>query len=272
MALIRAWIDQNDFSRAKGASAVSSAPTAQPEKVDAEHASSLFATQVRPILASRCYTCHGPNVQQNGLRLDTLAGVLTGSDAGKIIKPGHADASRLVRRLEAQERPQMPYGGPPLSKDQIALIRQWIDSGAAGPDSTTPIAQAQPLTHWAYRKPVRPASPQVKNAAWCRNPIDGFVLAKLESEGLAPSPETDKSTLLRRVYLDLTGLPPAPKEVDAFLSDQSPDAYEHVVDRLLASPQYGDAGLGRGSIWRASPIQTDMKKTGSAPHGPIATG
>lgn len=134
----------------------------------------------------------------------------------------------------------MPYGGPQLSKQQISLIRQWIDSGAPGPDSTTPIAQAQPLTHWAYRKPVRPESPGVKNAAWCRNPIDRFVLAKLESEGLAPSPETDKTTLLRRVYLDLTGLPPSPREVDAFLADQQPDAYERVVDRLLASSQYGE--------------------------------
>ncbi len=236
VALIRAWIDQNDFAAAKGTEAIPAAGQTQ----QAAQASPLFADRIRPILASRCYGCHGPNVQQNGLRLDSLASILAGSDSGKIVKPGYADLSRLVRRLEAQERPQMPYGGPPLSKDQVALIRQWIDSGAPGPDSVSPVAQEKPLVHWAYRKPVQPELPAVKNAAWSRNPIDRFILAKLESEGLAPSPEADGTTLLRRVYLDLTGLPPSPQDADEFLADQSPDAYERVVDRLLASPRYGE--------------------------------
>jgi hypothetical protein len=241
IALIRVWIDQNDFAAGKGPEPIpANGPTQQPAQSDSGQASPLFATQVRPILASRCYSCHGPSVQQNGLRLDTLANILAGSDSGKIVKPGHADMSRLMRRLEAQERPQMPYGGPPLSKDQIAAIRQWIDSGAQGFDSTSLVAQEKPLVNWAYRKPVRPELPAVKNAVWSQDPIDRFILAGLENEGLAPSPEADRTTLLRRVYLDLTGLPPSPQEVDAFLTDQSPGAYEHVVDLLLASPRYGE--------------------------------
>ncbi|HXF27383.1 MAG TPA: DUF1549 domain-containing protein, partial [Bryobacteraceae bacterium] len=234
--LIRAWIDQNDFAHAAAQS--QPAPAAQTHESAKE--SPLFATKVRPILAARCYGCHGDKVQQNGLRLDSLASILKGSDSGKIVTPGKSGESRIVRRLEAQERPQMPYGGPPLSSDQIKVIRQWIDAGAPGPDSTEPLAATKPLKHWAYVQPVRPELPAVKDAAWCRNPIDRFILAKLEKEGLKPSPEADKTTLLRRVYLDLIGLPPSPQQVDAFLADRSPDAYEKVVDQLLASPHYGE--------------------------------
>ena len=134
----------------------------------------------------------------------------------------------------------MPYGGPPLSQGQIGAIRQWINEGAPGPDSNAPIAASKPLKHWAYIKPVHYPPPAVKDAAWVRNPIDNFILAKLEEEGLKPSPEADKTTLIRRVYLDLIGLPPTPDQVDAFLADKSPNAYENVVDALLASPRYGE--------------------------------
>jgi cytochrome c553 len=233
--LIRAWIDQGKFD----ASQMSPVETAG-AKPEAGKESSLFAEQVRPIFAARCYSCHGPDVQQNGLRLDSLAAILKGSESGKVVTAGRSQDSRLVRRLLAQERPQMPYGGPPLSGAEVATIRRWIDAGAPGPDSTTPIAAGKPLRHWAYVKPVNPPLPQVADAAWCRNPIDRFVLAKLEREGLKPSPEAPKSTLLRRVYLDLTGLPPSPQEVDEFVADESPNAYEKVVDRLLASPHYGE--------------------------------
>ncbi|MBV8071693.1 MAG: DUF1553 domain-containing protein [Acidobacteriaceae bacterium] len=232
IAAIRAWIDQGAFMAAE--------PVASAKQEAAAPQSILFSESVRPIFAARCYGCHGPDVQQNGLRLDSLASVLKGSDSGPIIVPGHSDQSRLIRRLLADEKPQMPYGGPPLENGQIAAIRKWIDAGAPGPDATTPLAAAKPPKHWAYVKPVQPPSPRVKDAAWCRNPIDYFVLAKLEKEGLKPSPEADKSTLLRRVYLDLTGLPPSPKEVHDFLNDKSGDAYEKVVDRLLASPHYGE--------------------------------
>jgi hypothetical protein len=230
--LIRKWIDQGDIHPETSAAAAA--------KQEQASSSPLFAKEVRPILAARCYGCHGPDVQQNGLRLDSLAGILKGSEYGKVVVPGHSGNSRIVRRLLAQERPQMPYGGPPLSNDQIATIRRWIDAGAPGPDGTTPIAAAKPPKHWAYVKPLSPAVPTVKDAAWCRNPIDHFILQKLEKEDLKPSPEADKTTLIRRVYLDLTGLPPSPQEVNAFVADQSPDAYEKVVDRLLASPHYGE--------------------------------
>lgn len=239
VSLIRQWIDHGDFSAAKE-SAASAPVNAGPKAAESSGSSTVFAEKVRPILAARCYQCHGPQVSQNGLRLDSLQAILKGSETGTVVKPGDANRSHLIQRLTAQERPQMPYGGPPLSSAQIDIIRHWIDSGAPGPDSTTPIAVGKPLIHWAYRKPVRPDPPAVKDAAWVRNPIDNFVLAKLEREGLKPAPEADKTTLLRRVYLDLIGLPPSPADIDAFLADQSPNAYEKVVDRLLASPRYGE--------------------------------
>ncbi|HLW79319.1 MAG TPA: PSD1 and planctomycete cytochrome C domain-containing protein, partial [Terriglobia bacterium] len=201
----------------------------------------FFANRIRPILAARCYTCHGPDIQQNGLRLDSLEAALKGSATNQVILPGDSTKSPLVRRLYALDRPQMPYGGPPLSTEQIDLIRKWIDAGAPGPDPGGPvIAASKPLKHWSYVKPVRPELPAVKNAAWCRNPIDNFVMAQLEKEGLTPSPEADRPTLIRRLSLDLIGLPPTLQEVDDFVNDQSPDAYDKVVDRLLASPHYGE--------------------------------
>ncbi len=230
--IIRAWVDRGLIDQ-------SAAPTVATSIAKVAD-SPLFATTVRPILAARCYSCHGPTVQQNGLRLDSLAAVLQGSDSGKIVVPGKPDSSRLIRRLQAQERPAMPYGGPALSANEIASVRQWIEAGAPGPDSTAPLAAAKIQKHWSYIKPVRPDIPRVNDAAWCKNPIDRFILAKLEAEGLKPAPEARKSTLLRRVYLDLIGLPPTPAEVDSFVADQTPDAYEKVVDALLASPRYGE--------------------------------
>jgi hypothetical protein len=224
--LIRRWIDEGQFQ-------------AEPEQAS-NATSSVFAKEVRPILAARCYSCHGPEVQQSGLRLDSLAGILKGSEFGPVIVPHEAEKSRLIRRLAAQERPQMPYGGPPLSADEMAVISKWINAGAPGPDDATPLAQAKTQRHWSYVKPVRPEVPAVRDAAWVRNPIDNFILARLDKEGLKPTPEASKTTLLRRVYLDLTGLPPSPQDIEAFLRDARPDAYERVVDGLLASPHYGE--------------------------------
>jgi Protein of unknown function (DUF1553)/Protein of unknown function (DUF1549)/Planctomycete cytochrome C len=226
VALIRKWIDIGHFEAGEGSGTAAQSP--------------LFAQKIRPILAQRCYSCHGPNLQQNGLRLDSLAAIRKGSDYGPVVVPGKADQSRLIRRLEAQERPAMPYGGPSLTPEQISAIRQWIDAGAPGPDDNTPIASARPPKHWAYVKPTAPVLPALRNTAWVRNPIDNFILAKLEKEDLTPAPEANKSTLLRRVYLDLTGLAPTPEELHDFLADNRPDAYERVVDRLFASPHYGE--------------------------------
>lgn len=240
--LIRRWIDTASIRKGAGARTASipepSTPTVSTTAPSAA-ASRMFAAEVRPVLASRCYRCHGPDVQQNGLRLDSLTAVLKGSDSGPVVVPGNSAKSRLIRRLASQERPAMPYGGPPLTASEIAAIRKWIDAGAPGPDSTTALAVAQTKRHWAYVKPVRPALPAVKSP-WVRNPIDRFIIARLKQEGLQPSPEASKTTLLRRVYLDVIGLPPSPAQIDAFLSDRSPQAYEHAVDQLLASPQYGE--------------------------------
>jgi hypothetical protein len=202
-----------------------------------------FSRDVAPVFKATCVVCHGADAQQSQLRLDSLAAVLKGGLSGKVIIPGDGKDSPLVRRLLGLDKPQMPYGAPPLPPEQVAAIRGWIDQGAtggaAGSDSAS-AAQARSTKHWAYVKPVRPELPAVKNATWVRNPIDNFVLARLEKEGLAPSPEADKETLIRRVSLDLIGLPPTLEEVDAYLADKSPNAYEKVVDRLLASPHYGE--------------------------------
>ena len=235
--LIRRWIDEGDFSTVQAPAKPQAAELVTPPLASS---SSLFAEQVRPILASRCYVCHGPETQQNGLRLDSLTSVLKGSDSGRIVIPGHSDQSRIMRRLQAQERPLMPYGGPPLSANQIDVIRKWIDAGASGPDSSAPIAAAPRERHWAYLKPARPPLPDVSDPRGVRNEIDAFILARMEKEGLHPSPEADQTTLIRRVYLDLIGLPPSPQDVDAFLADKRPTAYEELVDRLLASPHYGE--------------------------------
>ncbi len=180
-----------------------------------------YARDIQPIFAKNCYACHGEKMQSGGLRLDQKQSVIA-----KIV-PGKHDDSELYRRVSGHtDKARMPMGGR-LSDAEIAAIAQWID--------------ATPKTkHWAFVPPVRPVFPLVTNTKWSRNPIDRFVLAKLESEGLKPSPEANRATLLRRLSLDLIGLPPTPAEVDAFVNDRSASAYEKQVDRLLASLHYGE--------------------------------
>jgi hypothetical protein len=189
-----------------------------------------FNRDIRPILSDTCFTCHGPDDKQRkaGLRFDTRDGAF--SKPGVIV-PGNSSASRLFQRIGA-ERPEVrmppPESGHSLTSNQIDLIGRWIDEGARWE------------THWAYIPPGRPEVPNVRNSAWPRNAIDNFVLERLEKEGFSPSPEADKTTLLRRVTLDLTGLPPTPAEIDSFLADKSSDAFEKRVDQLLRSPHYGE--------------------------------
>ncbi|MCA1597343.1 MAG: DUF1549 domain-containing protein, partial [Chloroflexi bacterium] len=200
-----------------------SAPPAPAPKVD-------YLKQIQPVLRASCYQCHGPDTQAASLRLDQRKAVL-----GHVVIPGKSASSLLLQRILGQGgKPRMPMGFAPLPSEQVALIRRWIDEGAVWP------AQAVDAAHWAYVKPVRPPLPRVRDTSWVRNPIDNFVLSRLEKEGLHPAPEAPKAVLLRRVYLDLTGLPPSVQDVDSFLADRRPDAYERVVDRLLASPQYGE--------------------------------
>ena len=193
-----------------------------------------FVKDVQPILEKSCYRCHGPKAQQGGLRLDSKPLAAKSIHAGKAV-----ESTMFLRINGAGEQARMPMGGKPLSASQIATIKEWIDGGAEWPEAAS--AQAADMKkHWAFIPPVRPAPPKVSNLKWAVNPIDNFVLARLDQEGLKPSPEADRVTLLRRLSLDLTGLPPTIDEVDAFLKDKSKNAYEKQVDRLLKSPHYGE--------------------------------
>ncbi|MFN7923567.1 MAG: DUF1549 domain-containing protein, partial [Bryobacteraceae bacterium] len=193
-----------------------------------------FLRDIQPVLEKSCYGCHSAANQMGALRLDSK------SAAAKSIAPGKAAESKLYQRVAgAGDAPRMPMGAKPLDAEVIAKIKQWIDEGAEWPDGAIG-RPAETKKHWSYAAPQRPALPAVSKPAWPRNAIDHFILARLDKEGLAPSPEADRVTLLRRLSLDLIGLPPTPAEVDAFLADKSPNAYENQVDRLLRSPHFGE--------------------------------
>ncbi|MCC6677590.1 MAG: PSD1 domain-containing protein [Phycisphaerales bacterium] len=197
-----------------------------------------FTRDIQPLLARRCYGCHAGEKPEAGLNLTTREAALRGGKSGlPAIVPGKSGDSRLVRLITHQEPGKlMPPKGGALDEAQVALIRGWIDRGADWGDPSA----AGEHWHWAYRAPARPGIPAVRRTEWPQNPIDYFVLARLENAGLGPSVEADKETLIRRVSLDLTGLPPTPAEIDDFLADNSPTAYEKVVERLLTSPRYGE--------------------------------
>jgi len=217
----------------------------------------FFERKVRPLLIENCSECHGADDPEAGLRLDSRLAVTQGSTSGAVIVPGKAEQSRLIEVVRYEGSVQMPPDGK-LDADQIALLTKWISRGAAWPeppDATSegqdkPKGKPQTLgpstyeqtraTHWAFQPIRHPAPPHISQAAWARTPIDRFILARLESAGLAPSPAADRRTLIRRLYFDLIGLPPSPEEVEAFFTDPAPDAYERIVDRLLASPHYGE--------------------------------
>jgi hypothetical protein len=202
-----------------------------------------YLRDVKPILSQHCYSCHGPQKQKSGLRLDTIAAARKGGHSGPAIVPGKSAESLLIKALTTSDEnlPRMPYQKPPLDEKQIALLKAWIDQGAKVPaDERLETATTGKTKHWAFQPISRPAMPPVKNPAWVRNSIDRFILARLEKEGIAPSPEADRVTLIRRLFLDLIGLTPSIEEVDAFVSDTRPHAYELLVDRLLQSPHYGE--------------------------------
>ena len=193
-----------------------------------------FNRDVRPILSDKCFTCHGPSStgRRANLRLDDEA-----SAKDKVIVPGDPEHSLLIQRIRSTDpRRRMPRQDEALSERDVTILTKWIEQGAS----------YEPW--WSFVAPVRPELPEVEHASWPKNGIDYFILDRLEQEGLRPSPEADRATIIRRVTLDLTGLPPTPAEVDAFLADESPDAYEKLVDRLLASPRYGER---MASTWMA---------------------
>lgn len=189
-----------------------------------------FGRQIQPILAKRCFACHGPDKAEGGLRLNVKESVFSKLESEKTgVVPKHVDQSEIIRRITSTEDGvKMPPEGAPLSETQINLIKQWIEQGAEWTE------------HWAFIAPQRPPLPTVKSKGWVANPIDAFVLSKLEQHGLTPASPADKTALLRRVTYDLTGLPPTQAEVKSFLEDQSANAYEKVVDRLLKSERFGE--------------------------------
>lgn len=216
------------------------ADEAKPEQVE------FFEKKIRPVLAKNCYACHSSATAapMGGLRVDTRDALLRGGKGGPAVKPGDLSGSSLWQAITYEHSIKMPPSGK-LPPEQVADLRTWIEQGAAGPrDETNPkrsgLDLAQGKRFWSFQPISNPPVPSVKASGWVHSPIDAFILSKLEAAGLQPAPPAGKRTLLRRVTYDLIGLPPTPAEVRAFLSDESPDAFRRVVDRLLASPQYGE--------------------------------
>ena len=193
-----------------------------------------FSREIRPLLSDRCFKCHGPEEasREGGFRLDVQESALGEADSGEHpIVPGNVETSELISRITATDDTQMPPADSHkrLSKEEIDLLRRWVAQGAKWKE------------HWSLIAPRETALPKVRNKQWSRGAIDRLILSRLEQAGLSPSAEADKATLIRRVTFDLTGLPPTPEEVDAFIADKSEGAYEKLVDRLLKSPP----------LWRA---------------------
>jgi hypothetical protein len=208
-----------------------------------------YTRDVKHLFQERCFACHGSLKQQGKLRLDSGELIHKGGKSGPIVVPGMAAESRLIQKVtEKEEGARMPPEGQPLTADQVTALKAWIDQGAKFPADDK--AEPDPRDHWAFRAPVRPPVP---NPAWGKTPIDAFLAAEWQKRGLKPQPFAEKRLVLRRLYLDLIGLPPTPEQIDAFLNDTSPNAYEKVVDQLLESPQYGERWARHFmDVWRYS--------------------
>jgi len=202
-------------------------------QVQAQNSDQVSPAKIRSILSENCFQCHGPDAKKRAadLRFDTKEGAFADLDGHKAIVPGDVKQSELITRITSTDADlQMPpaESGKKLTPEEIALLNRWIQEGAVWQD------------HWSFVTPKKTAAPAVKQTTWARTPVDQFILSRLEKEGLLPSPEADRRILIRRVTLDLTGLPPKPEDVEAFVNDQSPNAYEKVIDRLLESTHYGE--------------------------------
>jgi mono/diheme cytochrome c family protein len=206
----------------------------------------FFEKRVRPILAENCFSCHGAEKQKAGLRLDSPAALLKGSETGPVVIPGNPADSVLIRAIRQEGDVKMPPKGK-LPAEAIDALTTWIKLGAPWPPTlgkaqvkseTDPISEAR-KNYWAFRPVRKPSVPPVRNERWAQTEIDRFILAKLEEKGLKPAKPADRRTLIRRATFDLLGLPPTPHEVAAFEADRSPSAFARVIDRLLASPHYG---------------------------------
>jgi len=255
IALVELWINlgaQVPASETQIAASVGASAGGPAERHFVEH--------VRPVLQAQCFSCHGGKFKQAGLSLQSRETLLRGSDNGAVVVPGKADESLLVKKIRHMHEPGMPYKMAKLPEGDIVQIVSWVNAGAPYDrplEMTVPAGQVTSLRpgsdHWAFQPVKRPPTPRVNDQAWIKNPIDAFVAAKRDENKLTPVPAADRRMLIRRVYLDLIGLPPTPTEIQDFLADSSPKAYEKVVDRLLASPRYGERwGRHWMDIWRYS--------------------
>ncbi|HUG93135.1 MAG TPA: DUF1549 domain-containing protein, partial [Planctomycetaceae bacterium] len=210
-----------------------------------------YAQEIKPLLEKRCAACHGALQQKSGLRLDTAAAAKKGGDSGPAIVPGQPGESLLIGVVTGEAGFRMPPEGDPLSDAEIVKLKTWIALGAPAPDGERPLDD--PRSHWSYQPVARPDVPDERLRGWPANELDAFIAAGLEQRELAPRPAADRGILLRRVYLDLIGLPPTRDELHEFLTDRSDDAWQRVVDRLLASPHYGERwGRHWMDVWRYS--------------------
>jgi mono/diheme cytochrome c family protein len=221
---------------------------------EADAALAVYSGKIRPLLAKACFSCHGSLKQEAGLRLDTVDLLALGGDSGPAIVRGDAAASLIVERVADQDPDSRmpPEGeGEPLTTEQVEMLRTWIAAGAPAPAGEEP--EADPRSHWAFQPRTRPAVPTAANVSWVRNPIDAFLSSAHERAGLVPQPEPARHVLVRRLYLDLIGLPPAPDELAAIVGDRSADWYEKLVDRLLADPRHGERWARHWmDVWRYS--------------------
>ncbi|HKI38669.1 MAG TPA: DUF1549 domain-containing protein, partial [Gemmataceae bacterium] len=216
--------------------------TARADERPSPQAVEFFESKVRPVLAENCFACHGPEKQKGGLRLDSRANLLKGAGGEPVVVLGDPDSSALIKAVRHDGDTKMPPKKK-LSDPAIDALAAWVKMGAPWPEQAakgaSSVAEAR-AKHWAFQPIRKPLPPSVRRRDWAKTPLDLFVLAKLEEQGLEPAPPADRRTLIRRAALDLTGLPPAPDEVEAFVNDPAPDAWEKVIDRLLSSPPYGE--------------------------------
>lgn len=219
---------------ATAAGSAATLPPAATHKVD-------FSKEIQPLLAQHCHECHGPKKQKNDLRLDVKESALKGGENGPVILPGKSAESRLIHLVAGLDKDLvMPPKGERLTREQIGLLRAWIDQGARWPE-TVSATDRKPSEGWSFKPLARPTVPDIRSTGFkIHNPVDAFIAAKLREKQLAQSPEADRRTLIRRLYFDLIGLPPTPEEVAAFAADTHPQAYVKLVDKLLGSPRHGE--------------------------------
>ncbi|MCA9022299.1 MAG: DUF1549 domain-containing protein, partial [Planctomycetaceae bacterium] len=223
--------------------AVSLSPLQAAEKAPDQQQIQFFEAKIRPLLIKHCYDCHGEDTQESGLRVDTFKGIAQGGKAGSLLVPGKPEQSLLIMAVNYQSNDLQMPPEEKMSKEEIADLTNWVKMGAPYPNADLSLLRApsdkgkydleKEREFWSFQTVKKPALPEVKQKSWVKNPIDQFVLHQLEQAGLTPARPADKRTLIRRTTFDLTGLPPTPQEIENFLNDSSPDAFEKVVDRLL---------------------------------------